>query len=71
MASRGVSLVFAAGDDATRKTLVDSLVGVLGGGPQAKQAVKLSGAATVEKNEWTGLLVSGESVYTHAWDGEA
>lgn len=47
MASRGVSLVYRLGDKATRATLVQSLVGVLQGGPKAKQAVKLSGDTKV------------------------
>ncbi len=47
MASRGVSIVYSLGDDATRGRLVEALVGVLQGGAKAKQAVKLSGETKV------------------------
>lgn len=41
MASRGVSLVYGLGDEATRQQLVAQLVASLQGGPKAQQAVKL------------------------------
>lgn len=48
MASRGVSIVFGLGDEATKKQLVEALVGVLGGGVQVKKAVKVSGKLELE-----------------------
>ncbi|KAG1660153.1 hypothetical protein FOA52_007810 [Chlamydomonas sp. UWO 241] len=56
MASRGISLVYQRGDEATRKGLVEALVGVLQGGAKAKQAVKLSGDTEVFE---AGVLGTG------------
>lgn len=56
MASRGIGLVYQRGDEATRKVLVEALVGVLQGGAKAKQAVKLTGDTKVREPCVLGVI---------------
>ncbi|MEW5319235.1 MAG: hypothetical protein WDW38_010400 [Sanguina aurantia] len=65
MASRGVSLVYSLGDEATRKTLMAALVGVLQGAPQPKTQVKLSGETQVFEEGAIGSVPGGGGMSTY------
>eukprot|EP00873_Tetraselmis_striata_P043262 jgi/Tetstr1/463526/TSEL_008405.t1 len=65
MASRGMSIVYAIGDAATREKLVAGLVGTLQGGPKKRRAVKLTGDTQVFEEGTIGEAPGGGSLSTY------
>lgn len=65
MSSRGLAAVYDMADEATRKALLDSLVGTLSGAPQKRRAVKLSGDSKLFESGQLGSVPGGGSLSTY------